>query len=123
MRVGSTLRIDIDELTEREWRKLFKSLRYQDNQGNVYEPWKISPRSGDVHLPRGAWSLLPDKISYTDQRVCPDQPEFEFTGVLDYVDEFSGRSFSGQKDALRSMIAQEQGIVLAQPGFGKTQVA
>ena len=123
MRVGNVLRIDIDELSEREWRRVFKALRYADNQGNVYEPWKISPRTGEVILPRGAWSLLPNKIEYDDERICPDQVEIEFTGILDYVDEFSGRSFSGQKDALRAMLIQEQGIILAQPGFGKTQVA
>lgn len=123
MRVSNTLRIGVDELSEGEWRKLFRALRYQDRQGNVYEPWKISPRTSEVILPRGAWSLLPDKISYQDERVAPDQPEFPFTGILDYVDEFSGKSFSGQKDALRAMLFQEQGIVLAQPGFGKTQVA
>lgn len=123
MKVSNVLRIEIDELSEREWRRVFKSLRYADNQGNVYEPWKISPRTSEVILPRGAWSLLPNKIEYDDNRVAPDQVEIEFTGILDYVDEFSGKSFSGQKDALRAMLMQEQGIILAQPGFGKTQVA
>lgn len=123
MRVSNVLRVDIDELSERQWRRLFKALRYTDNEGNEYEPWKISPRSGEVILPRGAWALMPDSIWYVDERVCPDQPEFEFTGILDYVDEFSGKSFSGQKEALRAMLAQEQGIIVAQPGFGKTQVA
>jgi len=123
MIVDNVLHIDIDELSENEWRRVFKSLRYQDNAGNVYEPWKIHPRKGEIVLPRGAWSLLPDKISYTDERVMPDHVELEFTGVLDFVDELTGRHFSGQKDALRAMLYQEQGIVLAQPGFGKTQVA
>jgi superfamily II DNA or RNA helicase len=123
MRVTNVLHIGIDELSEREWRKLFKALRFQDNNGNVYEPWKISPRSSEVILPRGAWSLLPNKIVYHDERVEPGQAEIEFTGILDYVDEISGKSFSGQREALRSMVAQEQGIILAQPGFGKTQVA
>lgn len=123
MIVRNTLKLDIDELSEKEWRRLFKSLRYQDGAGEVWEPWKIHPSSSQVELPRGAWSLLPNHVVYHDERAEPHQAEFEFNGTLDYVDEISGKSFSGQKEALRSMISQEQGIVLAQPGFGKTQVA
>ena len=47
MIVSNVLTIDIDELSEKEWRKLFQSLRYMaDNV--VYEPWSISPKHGWV---------------------------------------------------------------------------
>lgn len=120
MIVNNKLTLDIDELSEKEWRKLFHKMRYVANQ-ELYEPWQISPRDGTVILPRGAWSLIPDHVRYEDHRTFPDAPELEFVGILDSVLP-DGRSFEGQMDALKSILEQEQGLVIRPPGTGKTQI-
>src|SRR4051794_16677172 len=117
MHVDSLLRIGTDELTERQWRRLFSDLRYMDDENEIYEPWQIMPHKRQVLIPRGAWFLLPDSVVYHDDLVRPAGREFDFIAELD------AEGFSGQKDALRAMLAQEQGIVIGQPGFGKTDVA
>lgn len=117
MIVDSTITLDINELTKRQWRKLFSALTYQADDGEIYEPWRLHKRKKQVEIPRGAWSLLPDSVEYWDRRVAPRGRELSFTAVLD------APGFSGQQDAVQVMFEQEQGIVVAQPGFGKTNVA
>jgi superfamily II DNA or RNA helicase len=116
MRVDQVLTLGTKELSQREWRRLFSRLRYQDDEGNVYEPWQVYPHKGVVRIPRGAWSLLPDHVVYDDERVLPERHDFDFIVPLD------SNGFSGQKDAVKAMFEQEQGIIVAQPSFGKTNV-
>ena len=115
MVVGSVLTIDMNELSAREWRRLFSKLRYRVEEFE-YEPWQILPKKRQVRIPRGAWSFLPDHVEYADLRVCPPMREIDYTGELD------SEGFDGQLEALTAMLEQEQGLVIAQPGFGKTQV-
>lgn len=115
MIVDSILKLKTNELKPHEWQRLFKKLTYTDGEGNLYEPWVIRPSR--VDLPRGAWSLLPDHVRYRDKRIAPTLKEFEFSGQLD------SNGFNGQIAALKTMIEQEQGLIIAQPGFGKTEVA
>jgi superfamily II DNA or RNA helicase len=122
MEVASYIEIKPDELSRAEWDRLFKALRYGDNNGRIYEPWRYVPEKGAFRLPRGAWNHLPDHIVYDDRRVCPVAPAMDFKVELDAELE-DGRKFEGQKAALKSMFTQEQGLIVAQPGFGKTQVA
>src|SRR6266498_3488318 len=89
-------------------------MRYADAKQNVYEPWRIT-HSGQVWLPRGAWSLLPDHVEYDDRRVCPDYPEHKFVLELDGISE-TGAKFEKQYAAMQSMLKAEQGLVFRPPG-------
>ena len=121
MIVTNCLTIDIDELSEKEWRKLFQKLRYMaDNV--VYEPWSISPKHGWVQIPRGAWNLVPDGIEYVDGRIFPPAPKMEFLGELDPVGDNGKLKYSRQQEAVDSILRQEQGLVIRPPGTGKTQI-
>jgi superfamily II DNA or RNA helicase len=115
MKIGATLELSTDELTPRAWRKLFSKMRFQVDQ-EIFEPWMIYPHKHKIILPRGAWTHLPDDVRYADNRVCPPMRKLDFTGELD------SEGFDGQLEALTQMLEQEQGLVIAQPGFGKTQV-
>jgi superfamily II DNA or RNA helicase len=120
--VTNVLTIDIDELSEREWRKLFHTLRYEAD-GVIYEPWKVDPRNGWVQIPRGAWNLIPDGIVYVDSRVFPKADKMKFMGELDPIDPKTGKlKFERQQEAVDSILAQEQGLVIRAPGTGKTQI-
>jgi superfamily II DNA or RNA helicase len=121
MRVDSVLNIGTAELSQREWRSLFSKLRYVDDDGVMFEPWMVLPHKRVVRIPRGAWNLLPGHIEYEDARVCPPGVEFPFMGSLDQTTK-DGRTFEGQKDALRTMLLQEQGLVIRPPGTGKTEI-
>lgn len=117
MVVREVLTLDTDELTQKDWRKLFSRLSYSDGEGILYEPWQVLPHKHKARIPRGAWSLLPDYVEYADKRLLPPGRSLEFTGQLD------APGFEGQFDAVKTMIEQEQGLIIAQPGFGKTNVA
>jgi superfamily II DNA or RNA helicase len=121
MKVGNWLEIDRDELSKRQWVRLFKRLTFADFDGNVYEPWRYLVRTDRVRVPRGAWNLLPDDILYDDERVCPPGRTFTFRKELD-AHLPDGRTFTGQRDALRAMQICEQGLVILPPGSGKTQI-
>lgn len=117
MIIDSVLHLSTDELSERQWRRLFNDLSYIGDDGNLYEPWQVLPHKKTVRIPRGAWALLPDSVEYHDWRVFPENRILDFTATLD------SEGFSGQIDAVNMMLGQEQGIVVAQPGWGKTNVA
>lgn len=121
MIVSNVLTLDIDELTEKEWRKLFDSLRYAVD-GVVYEPWRVSPKHGWVQIPRGAWHLVPDHVEYIDARVFPKAKKMKFIAELDPVDENGKLKFERQHDAVKSILENEQGLVVRPPGTGKTQI-
>jgi hypothetical protein len=117
MIVDSVLTLRTDELNERQWRRLFSRLSYMGDDGSIYEPWQVLPHKSIVRVPRGAWALVPDAITYRDKRACPPGRE------LDFIAELDSEGFSGQEDAVAAMLEHEQGIVVAQPGWGKTNVA
>jgi superfamily II DNA or RNA helicase len=117
MFVDSVLTIGTDELSDRQWRRLFSTLSYVGDDGDIYEPWQVLPHKHTVRIPRGAWAVLPDSITYRDQRCMPRGRELDFIAALD------SEGFSGQADAVAAMMEHEQGIVVAQPGWGKTNVA
>jgi len=109
-----------DALTKREWKQLFKRLTFIDGEGRVLECWRPKAKTGAVQIPRGAWSLLPDRIEYRDKRSLP------LGNVMDFELELEPEGqpqFEGQKAAVKSMFKQEQGMIIRPPGSGKTQVA
>jgi superfamily II DNA or RNA helicase len=109
-----------DELSEREWRRLFSKLTFFDADQREVKSYRLL-KGGRVRIPRGAWSLLPNHVEYEDRRIRPSGASLTFGGTLDYSD--ADVAFEGQQDALRAILDQEQGLVIAQPGFGKTMVA
>lgn len=115
MIVGSTIKLGATELTKREWTKLFSKLTFFDADHNEVHAYKLL--DGAVELPRGAWALLPDHVVYRDERIAPRMRELIYTLTLD------DKGFDGQVDAFEAMKREEQGMIIAQPGFGKTQVA
>jgi superfamily II DNA or RNA helicase len=119
--VGKTLRIGISELSASDWKRLEKKLTYENGQGDVVISYRRLLTRGIYELPRGAWFLMPDEITYQDERVCPPMPELDFTLTLDDTDK--DPRFAGQIDAVKSMFEQEQGLVIRPPGTGKTQIA
>lgn len=121
MIVTNVLTLDIDELNERQWRKLFDRLRYVA-EGVVYEPWSVNPEKGWVQIPRGAWHLIPDGVEYVDGRVFPPAEKMKFIAELDPVDENGKLKFERQKAAVKSIVENEQGLVIRPPGTGKTQI-
>lgn len=121
MIVGKTLKIEIPELTTKQWRKLEKDLTYQSGNGDIVISYRRMLTKGQYELPRGAWFLLPDSITYVDERTKPSMPELNFILELDAVAKDT--RFAKQSDAVEVMFRQEQGIVVRPPGTGKTQIA
>jgi superfamily II DNA or RNA helicase len=120
MRVDSVLKIGWEELTAVEWRKLLKSLTFVKPNGDVVICYRKRMSKGDYIIPRGAWFLLPDHIVYDDNRTRPKLPTLDFKLTLDAI-EIDPR-FKGQAQAVKDMLAQEQGLVIRPPGTGKTQI-
>lgn len=125
MIVSDYLYIGIKELSQTEWRKLFQKLRYTDRQGNVYEPWRYRRTKDDVLVPRGAWNFIPGHVEYEDRRVLPKAPAYDFKLQLDaeiVMEDGRTKTFKRQEDAVRSMLEQEQGLIIRQPGTGKSNI-
>jgi superfamily II DNA or RNA helicase len=120
MIVGSTLRVEIPELSAEEWRKLENALTFELD-GDVVISYRRLLTRGYYRIPRGAWNLLPDHIRYTDRRSFPPMPKLIFTNQLD--DTEKDARFEGQLDAVKSMFEHEQGLIIRPPGTGKTQIA
>lgn len=121
MIVGRTLKIEIPELTPKQWAKLERDLTYQNGQGDVVISYRRRLTRGYYELPRGAWFLLPDEITYRDKRVKPPMPELRF--VLELDNTRKDVRFARQHEAVATMFRQEQGIIVRPPGTGKTQIA
>ena len=121
MIVSNFIRVENDELTQRQWDKLFKALTFINDNGEVVECYRQLITRGYTKLPRGAWSLLPNDVRYYDQRAFPKGKEFHFTVKLDDVEK--DERFQGQSDAVEAMFSEEQGIIIRPPGTGKTQIA
>jgi len=123
--IDNFITVDYDDLAKREWDKIFKALRYTDADGQLWEPWQINARKRTVKLPRGAWSILPDRIKYLDRRSFPKMRRLDFKVELDAEQDDGNKKFkfTGQKKALATMFEQEQGLIIRPPGTGKTQIA
>jgi superfamily II DNA or RNA helicase len=119
--VDRWLKIDIDELTPRQWRDLEKALTYQNDAGDIVISYRKLIGRHCYIVPRGAWYLLPDSIRYDDRRSLPELPELEFQGQLDDVER--DPRFAGQENAVQTMLEQEQGLIIRPPGTGKTEIA
>lgn len=121
MIVDRWLKVEISELTRREWDKLERDLTYVKPNGDIVISYRKVLTKGYYLLPRGAWNLLPDSIRYKDNRSRPPLDPLEFTLQLDDVKR--DPRYEGQKAAVRSMFEQEQGLLIRPPGTGKTQIA
>jgi superfamily II DNA or RNA helicase len=121
MIVRDYLYVKPHELSKGEWRKLFQKMRYTDANSEVHEPWTFQPLKQRYRLPRGAWAWVPSRVEYDDRRVLPKGRRLEFNLELDATLP-DGRTFRRQKDAVKSMLHNEQGIVNRPPGTGKTQI-
>jgi superfamily II DNA or RNA helicase len=115
VKVDSKLQIERDELTRHEWEVLFKKLTFTDIDD--VEIASFQHRNGSVLIPRGAWSLIPDKITYTDLRSRPAMRKVAYTKQLD------APGYEGQTAAIAKMFHEQQGLIVAPPGRGKTEMA
>jgi superfamily II DNA or RNA helicase len=123
--VGTTIRIPIADLEERDLRKLHRRLTFaveDDGQLKIVTVYREHPTRHFIEFPRGAWQWVPNYITLEDKRTCPIKRGLRFAVELDATLP-DGRSFSGQRDALEAMREAEQGMVVMQPGRGKTQIA
>lgn len=121
MIVDNFLRVKINELSPDQWRKIERSLTFMKDNGDVVISYRRLVTRGEYHLPRGAWSVMPDEIRYRDQRVAPRMPKLNFIVKLDDVEK--DPRYKGQLAAVESMFENEQGLIVRPPGTGKTQIA
>lgn len=121
MIVDNLLRIKISELTSKQWSELERKLTFVKDNGDVVISYRKLVTRGEYHLPRGAWYLLPDSISYRDYRSRPKLPALDFALTLDNVE--ADERFEGQTAAVEAMLREEQGLIIRPPGTGKTEIA
>lgn len=121
MIVDNFLRVKISELTPKEWKQIEKTLTFVKDNGDVVISYRKLVTKGIYKLPRGAWSIMPDRIRYTDRRVAPLMPKLKFTVKLNDIEK--DPRYKGQVEAVNSMLEQEQGLIVRPPGTGKTQIA
>src|SRR4051794_14067328 len=118
MRIDSTIRLHRDELDHWQWKKLLQQLTFRDADGLEVSCYRIEGGGSHVVIPRGALSMLPESVQIEqDGRSLPKMPKLGFQVDLD------GEGFSGQQDALQAMLREKQGLIVRQPGSGKTQIA
>jgi superfamily II DNA or RNA helicase len=121
MIVDNILTLDRDELTRKQWAKLFARLTFTDGEGRDIHCFRVRQRSGTVEIPRGAWYLPEfEHIVYEDRRSCPRMPDLAFALTLD--DIAKSKNFKGQSAAVEAMLEQEQGLIVRMPGSGKSQI-
>jgi superfamily II DNA or RNA helicase len=118
--VDSQLTVGISELSRDQWKALENKLTFEIN-GDVVMCFRCVITKGYYKLPRGAWSMLPDSITYHDKRTCPTMPKLDFMLKLDDVEK--DPRFTGQLEAVKTMFEHEQGLIIRPPGTGKTQIA
>jgi len=119
--VDNILTLDRDELTRKQWAKLFDRLTFTDATGQYFHCFRVRKRSGVVEIPRGAWYMPEfEHVTYEDRRSCPPMPECEFTLKLDDIEK--SKNFKGQSAAVDAMLEQEQGLIVRMPGSGKSQI-
>jgi superfamily II DNA or RNA helicase len=117
--VGRHISISNDELTERQWGKLFEKLTFINGNDEIVECFRIIYTRGRVAIPRGAWNLV-SNLDYVDKRVRPKMPKLEFAVQLDDVTK--DKRFVDQSAAVESMFEYEQGQIIRPPGTGKSQI-
>jgi superfamily II DNA or RNA helicase len=120
MNVAETIKLNFNELSEREMRKLEKELTFV-RDADVVTCFRKMVTRGYYKLPRGAWAFVPDHVEYVDQRSRPKLPKLNFTVQLDAVEK--DERYEGQSQAVASMFEHEQGQIIRPPGTGKTQIA
>ena len=121
MIVDSVLRIEIPELSKKQWEQLETKLTFVNDEGAVVSCYRRQITRENYIFPRGAWAFLPDSIRYKDRRTFPPMPKVKFKITLDDVEK--DERFRGQKAAVAAMLEHEQGLVIRPPGTGKTQIA
>jgi superfamily II DNA or RNA helicase len=121
MIVENLLTVKVSELNVNQWRKLLHDLTFVKDDGTVVISYRRLITEGIYKLPRGAWSLLPDTITYDDRRSCPLMSTLDFTAKLDNVEK--DERFAGQSEAVEAMILNEQGMIIRPPGSGKSLIA
>ena len=108
MIVDSVLRIEIPELSKKQWEQLETKLTFVNDEGAVVSCYRRQITKGNYILPRGAWAFLPDSIRYKDRRTFPPMPKVKFKITLDDVEK--DERFRGQKAAVAAMLEHEQGL-------------
>lgn len=123
MIVDNLLRIQADEISQTELKRLKKRLTFAKPNGDVVISYKRTLVRGEFVylLPRGAWNLLPESIRYQDERTKPRAPKLKFSLALDKI-ELDPR-FEGQSRAVAQMFEEQQGLIIRPPGTGKTEIA
>src|SRR5688500_14679908 len=123
-KIDSYVTLPSEVLSQSEWREVRPACTDLAAGGTVYECIRPRVRSSAVRLRRGAWSYLPDHVRYRDRRSFPKYPKIELSPNFKLDAKLpDGREFHGQRDAVRAILENEQGIVLRPPGSGKTQIA
>jgi superfamily II DNA or RNA helicase len=122
MRIDSTIKLYRDELDHWQWKKLLQQLTFRDADGLEVSCYRVEGDgwggTSHVVIPRGALHMLPESLQIEqDGRSLPKMPKLGFQVELD------GEGFSGQQDALQAMLREKQGLIVRQPGSGKTQIA
>jgi superfamily II DNA or RNA helicase len=122
--VDSYITLPSEAMSRREWDRLLRACTYVDADGIPHECFRPKRRADAVQLPRGAWALLPEHVRYRDKRAFPKAEKLKLSEnfILD-AKLPDGREFHGQADAVRSILKEEQGLVVRPPGTGKTQIA
>jgi superfamily II DNA or RNA helicase len=117
--VDSLIRISTKELNIEYAEALRASLTFYPQEGVRVQAYRYKRAEG-LWVPRGVLHVpgfLPDYLRVKDIRSFPRMPTHELAMELD-----TGK-FKGQKDAVESIIENEQGIVHRAPGTGKTLLA
>lgn len=122
MIVGSDIRFHPSELKARHLGQVLRACRFTKADGVPMTVIQDGRRDGMLRIPRGAWSHFPDYITYEDNRLSPKAPVVDYHGELDGLGP-NGQRFTGQLAAVERAIENQQGLVIAQPGWGKTNVA
>lgn len=121
MKVDSILTVKISELTDSQWRDVEKRLSFALPSGETVQGFRREVWEGHYVLPRGAWAVMPDTIRYKDYRTCPRMPALNFIGTLN--DTEKDPRFEGQRECVKIMHQEEQGLIIRPPGTGKTEIA
>jgi len=116
VRIDSVVTLREDELTSKHWRNLFHALTFEDNDGNVIQAFEHLSGRGEVVLPRGALDMVNVPVEVTDLRSRPRMP------VLKFARELDTNGFRGQRAAVETMFAKEQGQLRCPTGSGKTEI-
>lgn len=113
------LRIRRDELNVREWKKFQSHLQFCPKPNRVVYVWKET-RNGYL-VPRGTYVYLPEHVRIEDRRSFPKLPKLKHKIKLDATE--ISKLYEGQSDAVLSAFEKKQGVILRQPGSGKTNIA